>query len=164
MAAALALAAAAGGLELVSGLFGYFLSGEQAGIAESRGRMFRAEAEADAQRYAEQAQGFKASQKLAYLKSGVKLTGSPLDILDETARVTAENISAIRARGAAGELEYKNQASEARVQGRMALLSGFTGGLLKAGAGFYNSRATAASAKPRGSVVGYQTSGATANG
>src|SRR3990167_8470934 len=75
---------ASAGLDIIGGLFGYFASQEAAAIAESRGRMFRMEAEIDATRYAEQAQGFKATQKLTYLKAGVALTGSPLDILDET--------------------------------------------------------------------------------
>lgn len=108
---ALLFAGASAGLDLLGGLFGYFASEEAAGTAESRGRLIRAEAEADAQRYQEQARGFKATQKLAFLKAGVDLSGSPLDILDETARVASENISAIQARGAAGQLEAEGQAT-----------------------------------------------------
>src|SRR3990167_621143 len=131
---------ASAGLDIIGGLFGYFASQEAAAIAESRGRMFRMEAEIDATRYAEQAQGFKAAQKLGYLKAGVALTGSPLDILDETARVAAENISAIRARGAAGELGAQEQATQARISGRTGLISGIAGGIGKIGSAVYQSK------------------------
>src|SRR3972149_4864410 len=98
---AAAFAGVSAGLEILSGGCGYLASEQAALIAESRGRLLRLEAEADVQRYSEQAQDFKARQKLKFLKSGVALSGSPLDILDETARVSQENISAIRARAAA---------------------------------------------------------------
>ena len=132
-------AGASAAMDLMSGLFGYFASEETAAIAESRGRMVRMEAEAEAQRYQEQAEHFRASQKLAFLKSGVTLSGSPLDVLDESARVEQENLSAIRARGAAGELDWNNQAGEARMTGRAALLSGITSGLGKAAWASYQS-------------------------
>ena len=125
---AMGFAAASAGLDLLAGIFGYMAAGEIAGLNESRGRMIRMEAEAEAQQYAEQARSFKASQKLAYLKSGVRLEGSPLDVLDETARVAMENISAIRARGRAGETEAYGQASQARTAGNQALMSGITSG------------------------------------
>ena len=128
---ALLFGGASAGLDLLSGLFGFFTSRESAKIAESRGRMLRLEADADAQRYAESARTFKETQALAFLKSGVELTGSPLDILDETARVAAENISAIRAQGRARQSEQEELARETRERGRGALISGITGGFGK---------------------------------
>lgn len=122
-AAGAALGASAG-LELLSGLFS-FLGGQDAqATADSRARMIRMEAEVDAQRYSEQADGFKARQKLAFLKSGVQLSGSPLDVLDETARNARENISAIRARGAAEGLDAEMEGLGSAQRGRAALIGG----------------------------------------
>lgn len=122
------LAGANAGLDVLSSLFGYFASQSAAAEAESRGRLLRVEAEDEATRYAEEADHFKAKQKLAYLKSGVQLSGSPLDVLDETSRIAQENINSIRARGAASQYEANAAASGARMQGRMALLTGILRG------------------------------------
>ena len=123
----LAAAGASAGLDILSGLFSYLGSEDSGAIADSRGRMIRMEAEADAERYSEQADQFKAKQKLSYLKSGVELSGSPLDILDETARTARENISAIRAGGDARAFDAEMQGVQARSQGRAALLGGIFG-------------------------------------
>lgn len=125
---ALGVAGGVAGLELLAGLFGYLAGEEIAGAAESRARMIRMEADADATRYAEQARGFQATQKLAFLKAGVTLEGSPLDILDETVRVSAENISAIRAGGEARALGAKWEGAQARIGGRNALIGGALSG------------------------------------
>lgn len=165
MGPALLFAGATAGLDVLSGLFGYLASEDAALTAESRGRMLRMEAEAEAERYGEQARGFKATQKLAFLKSGVALSGSPLDILDETTRVADENISAIRAGGAARELEQKNLASQARIGGRAALLAGITGGAAKLGMATYQSGKSDATAGSNrkdvglGRRTGYSASG-----
>lgn len=125
--AALLFAGADAAINLMSGLFGYLAAQEAAGIAQSRARMIRDEANADAQRYAEQARSFTATQKMAYVKSGVTLTGSPLDVIDHDILVAQENISAIQARGAAQALGAENEAAAARIGGRTALLSGISG-------------------------------------
>ncbi len=147
-AASLLFAGASSALDLMNGLFSYLASKEMAGISESRGRMIRMEAEADAQRYAEQARGFRATQKLAYLKSGVELSGSPLDVLDETSRVTEENLSAIRARGAAGQLDQNMEATQTRVAGRAALISGIARATSTMGQGLYQGMSTANDSAP----------------
>lgn len=102
---------------------------DAADSAEQQASLARSEAQADASRYASQAQSFKASQAVAYLKSGVALEGSPLDVLDETARVASENLSAITAKGDARASEYLTRASELRSQGRQALIGGYLGAL-----------------------------------
>lgn len=139
MAVALALAGASAGLSILGGLFGYLEAQEAAEVSESRGRVLRMEADADAERYGEQAHQFKATQKLAFLKSGVTLSGSPLDILDETARVSQENINDIRARGEAQQADANTEASSFRAKGRAALLSGFTGAAQTAASASYAS-------------------------
>lgn len=118
-----------GGLELFQGIYGYFAAKNTAAMMESRARMVQLEAEADARRYSEQAASFKAEQSVGYLKSGVTLSGSPLDVLDETARVASENAAAIRAGGRARAFDYESAAAGAKTQGRLSLLSGLTGGI-----------------------------------
>lgn len=141
--AALLFAGASAAMDLMGGLFGYLASKEIAATAESRGRMIRNEAEAEAQRYAEQARGFRATQKLAYLKSGVDLSGSPLDIMDHDMLTAQENISAIRASGEARALDQDFQAGNARISGRSALVNGISGGISKIGMAAYTSGKTA---------------------
>lgn len=122
---------AAGGItavgSIMTGLMGYFAGQNMQDVYESRARMLRRESEAEATRYEEQAGHFKATQKLAFLKSGVQLSGSPLDILDETIRVGHENASAIRASGAARALDAQMGGEQAAMAGRNALVSGVTG-------------------------------------
>lgn len=123
---AFALAGASSGLNVLSGLFGFFSSQEDAEALESRSRLLSLEAEADVQRFAERAQAFQATQRLAFIKSGVKLEGSPLDILDESARIIAENLSAIRNRGRFEADDRRLEAEEVRARGRAGLLRGIT--------------------------------------
>ena len=106
------------GLELLSGAFGLLAAEDRAQSLRSQARLTMLESEEEAARYASQAQSFRATQKLKYLKAGVSLEGSPLDILAETARVAAENISAIRAKGRAGAMELKSKAVATRIAAR----------------------------------------------
>ena len=126
---AMLFAGASSALDLMSGLFGYLAAQDSADAAASRARMIRLEAETDAQRYSEMARGTLARTKLAYLKSGVDLSGSPLDVLDHDILTAQENISAIRAGGAANALNAENQGIAALSEGRSALLRGITGGV-----------------------------------
>lgn len=150
-ATALMFAAADATLNILSGVFGYLAAKEATRAAQSRARMIRDEANADAQRYAEQARGFAASQRMAYVKSGVLLTGSPLDVLDHDILIAQENISTIRARGAAQALGAENEAAAARISGRSALVGGIAGAFRTGvyAAGEYAGTAKVASANDR---------------
>ncbi len=154
MAAALAFAGASMGLSVLSGLFGYLDAQDAAAQAESRGRLLRMEAEADAERYAEQARGFKADQSVRFLKSGVTLEGSPLDILDETARVASENLSAMRSRAQAEQNDMNSQAQSFRSQGRAALIGGIANAGSTAATAAYRAPKAAAAA-PTSTGLGY---------
>jgi hypothetical protein len=114
------------GLDLLSGVFGFLASQEAASVAQSRGDLIRLEAEANAQRYAEQAAQFKAHEKVMYLSSGVKLSGSPVDALATTARIAHENIEAIKMEGDTKALDQDVLASNIESQGRAALAGGFS--------------------------------------
>ncbi len=114
------------GLEIVSGLFNMNASESQASALRSQASLVRAETAAEIERYKISASRYKASQKMAYIKSGVQIEGSPLDVLDETARTASENISAIRAQGEAEATKLTSQARQVRSAGRAALVGGFT--------------------------------------
>jgi regulator of protease activity HflC (stomatin/prohibitin superfamily) len=126
--------------------------------AEINANMARKEAEADAARYAASARGFKAEQKVKFLKSGVTLEGSPLDILDETSRVASENISAIKAKGEAEFRKFSSQATQYRNAGRAAVLGGYAqaaGTMLGAVDRWRPSPAKAPSTTTRQSITGF---------
>lgn len=128
--AAGALFAASAGLNFIGGIFDFLESREAAAAETSRSSLLRLEAEADAQRFEEDAEAFKGRQQLRIIKSGT-VGGSPLLLLDETVRRAQENVSAIRARGAALEQQSLARASRLRSRGRSALLSGITGGIVQ---------------------------------
>jgi hypothetical protein len=114
------------GFSVLEGIFGFNAASAQADSLRSQAQLVQAESEADIVRYAENAKEFKTKQAMAYMKSGVALEGSPLDILDETVRVTGENISAMRASTAAKMREIRSKASALEGQGRAALVGGFS--------------------------------------
>lgn len=113
------------GLDLVSGVFGYLTSLNAASIARSEADMARTEAEANAQRYAEQAAQFEAHEKVMYLSSGVTLAGSPVDALATEARLASENEAAIRMGGEQTALKDETLAVNEENQGRAAIVGGF---------------------------------------
>ena len=120
------LTASTAGFNILEGIFGMSAADAQAGALKSQLSLMRAESEADIARYAETAQGLKAEQSVKFLKSGVTLEGSPLDILDETVRVSGENIAAMRAKTTADILSTKSKISALRGQGRAALVGGLS--------------------------------------
>ena len=119
----------AAGLNLLSGVFGYMASMNAASAANSRADLIRMEAEANAQRYSEEAQAHIAQQKMMFVASGVKLAGSPIDVLATSARIASENIDAIRMAGARGELDQRQVGEESLAKGRNALLGGVGSGV-----------------------------------
>ena len=116
--------AVSAGLDLISGVFGYLSSLNASSIASSRGQMIINEANANAQRYAEKAAADQAQQKAMFLASGVTLQGSPLDVLDTSARLAKENIDSIMMSGAAEALDQNQQGGNALTQGRNAIIGG----------------------------------------
>lgn len=56
-------------------------------------------------------------QKLAFLKSGVSLTGTPLAVLAETHRIGNQNIEEIGRAGSAKAASYKASGRSAMIQG-----------------------------------------------
>jgi len=83
---------------LVSGIImekaamGLDVAADQAGLMRAEGDLLYADGEFNAYRIATNAVKFFSNQKASYIKSGVEITGSPMLILDETARFAAEDV------------------------------------------------------------------------
>jgi hypothetical protein len=123
---------ATAGLDVVSGVFGYLAAQSAASVADSKADMVRTEAQANAQRYSEQAAQFEAQEKVMYLASGVKLSGSPVDVLATTANTVSQHMNAILMAGEVQAQDEQIQGVNEQMKGRDALLHGITSG---AGAG-----------------------------
>ena len=61
------------GLNLLTGIFGFLGAGERAGDLESRAELLQLEADADAQRFQEEGEAFRASQAVAAKINGSRL-------------------------------------------------------------------------------------------
>ena len=109
---------------LYSGVSSMQAGKAQARLLKSQAELMRIENNEAADRYQREAKGFKAEQSVKFLKSGVRLTGSPLDILDETSRIASENVSAIRAAGEANAVSLESKAKNVEAAGRRALIGG----------------------------------------
>lgn len=81
----------------------------------------------------EQAEDFRKRQKVAYLASGVDLSGSPLLVMEETRRRGAENVNEILQSGSsassAARAEGRIQASQLKSSGRRAFADGLSTGI-----------------------------------
>lgn len=107
------------GVSAVSSIIGGF---QQSREAEEQARLARADAEARARAEARDAIEFEGRQKLAFLKSGVALTGTPLAVLAETRSRGLENVRNVIDSG-------ERTASSIRTRGRSALIGGLTEGI-----------------------------------
>ncbi len=143
------------GLDLVSGVFGYLDSLSAASVASSQADLIRTEAEANAQRYQEQAAQAQAKEKVMYLSSGVTLAGSPVDALATSARVANENVAAILMQGDAQALNEQVSGANSEMQGRAALTGGLGKAATATGMGIFAAQggATPGGATPGGATL-----------
>lgn len=111
-------------------------SKKEANLLMDQSRLAQEEALADAKRQADEGRQFIKNQKLAFLKNGVTLAGSPLLVLEETTRIKQEEVNATVRRGNAQSRFYAAQADIARRGGRASLISGIGGGVASAGSMF----------------------------
>jgi hypothetical protein len=114
-AAMAALAVGQAGLQVVGGI-------QANREARRQSRIAKAEAEERAQARARDVKKFRARQMVNFLKSGVTLEGTPTDVLTETEKLGAQEVSSIRGAG-------RERARTLRAQGRQALFSGISGAL-----------------------------------
>lgn len=115
-----------------SSIFGGFAadraSKDEARLLREQGNLAQAEAAAEAQRVANANRKFLKRQKLAFLKSGVTLEGSPLFTLATTLEEGQEEVTAIARRGAAQARLFSARAVQTQRQGRASLFGGLTQG------------------------------------
>ena len=112
------------GLDVLSGVFGYLSSLNAQSEADSQASLMRTEAEANAQRYSEQAAQFEAQESVMYSASGVKLAGSPLAALATSALTANQNVAAIIMAGDQDAQKESMSGTNASLQGRAALVGG----------------------------------------
>jgi len=102
---------------------------QQSREAQKQAQRTQQETELQARAEARENIGLEKRQKLAFLKSGVALEGSPLLLLAETRRRGQENVGAISQTG-------RGRAKGIAASGRQALIGGFAQGLGTAAGGF----------------------------
>lgn len=126
-AAFIAAAVITAGGKILGGMAERDAQKNRAGILEDNARLAAAESEARAKRRALEVRKFAANQKLAFLKNGVTLEGSPLLALDETYALGQEEVNAISKSGQAQASAYWREAQIAKKQGRAAMIGGIAG-------------------------------------
>lgn len=112
----------------------------EAEAQRQQGLLAKQEADEEAQRTAKEQKRFRALKKVAYLKNGVRLTGSPILSLENDAAEQKKEVDAIKRRGSAQQNLYNQRASNTRRSGRAALIGGLTGGLNTAATGIQQGR------------------------
>ncbi|MDE2019186.1 MAG: hypothetical protein KGJ13_02435 [Patescibacteria group bacterium] len=135
MATAPAFEGISAALDIAGGLADYFASAYSTSIANSQAAMIMTTAQANERRYALMARALEGTQAQDYAASGVKVSGSPIDVLDQTAQIASQNEAQILMAGKEEALGKSNEGAQAAMQGRMALLSGILGGGASLGQG-----------------------------
>ena len=129
---AIAMAAISAASSIAGGVSANKEAKKQAATAEAEANM-RAEETArvgvrEANALGVEAESTRRRQKLAYLKSGVDLSGSPLMVMEATRRSGLDNVDeSLRASsyGAAAQIqEGRSRAKALKSSGRQALISG----------------------------------------
>ncbi len=110
---------------------------EEADDLREQARIQQEEANEEAARLDKKNRKFLAHQSLMYVKSGVTLAGSPLDILKETRDESAKESASVRKRGKAQFQLGLKKADRLASAGRGAFIGGLFGGLSTAGTGAY---------------------------
>lgn len=104
---------------------------ENAAYAEENTRL-------ELEQFNRQAEQFQSSQRAGYAKAGVELSsGSPLEVLADTAGQIQLDRNIIRYRGDVEKASWLNQASMARYNSKISLISGILnmgGSLISSGA------------------------------
>lgn len=116
---------ASAGTQIFSGFAANRAAGAEADLQGEQASIAREESIANAERVAADRKDFLKRQKLAFIKSGVSLAGSPLLVLETTRSESQKEVDAIAKRGRAQETVLLKQASQTRSGGRAALIGGF---------------------------------------
>ena len=112
---------------IAGGIAGNKAAKQEATLLDEQGRIAQSEAQAEAQRVANANRKFLKRQKLAFLKNGVTLEGSPLFTLETTLEEGQAEVDAVARRGAAQQRLFSQRASQTRSSGRTSFISGIGG-------------------------------------
>lgn len=113
---------------VASGFAGQQAAESEASLQEAQASLSKQEADIEADRVDRANTLFRKKQKLAFIKSGLELEGTPLLFLEETRREGAKEVKAIRRRGEAIKGLGFAQASQTRSKGRAKLIGSITKG------------------------------------
>lgn len=102
---------------------------KEAGALKSQGALAAQEAQIEASRRADEVQRLSKKQKLAFIKNGVTLEGSPLLVVEETTRQGQAEVDAISRRGYAIQSLYNERAGITEREGRAQFIGGIGSGL-----------------------------------
>lgn len=123
------------GSKVVSGFAAKQASEEEADRIRDQGALALAENEVEAERVGKERKKFLARQKLAFLKGGVTLEGSPLLILEEGEEETEKEVEAIFRRGFAQKSLAEQKAASTEATGRGRLFGSLSSALSTAASG-----------------------------
>lgn len=123
-AAIIAFTVVSAASKIVAGIQENNAAKAEANLLEQQGALQQEEAVAEAQRVANDRRKFRKKQKVAFLKNGITLAGSPLLVIEETRRESQLEVDAIVRRGRAQASLAFQQAAITRGGGRAALISG----------------------------------------
>lgn len=97
---------------------------QQAGLAEQAAAQARIEAQEKMAESERQTQKLRSRQLVGFLKSGVLLEGTPLDVFEETELLGRQDVAALERQGNAQATQFQQQAFGYRRQGSAALQTG----------------------------------------
>lgn len=124
----LATVAAVGG-KVAGGMAANSAAKTEAGLMDQQAALGREESITSAENLARDRRQFLNAQKLAFLKNGVSLEGSPLLVLEDTRAYAQREVDATIKRGQAQYNLTRAQAQLTRNKGRAALIGGITDGI-----------------------------------
>lgn len=122
--------------QIYSGYSADKASKKQSGLIMDQARLTQEEARLEAERRATEVRRFEKRQRVAFLKSGVTLEGSPLLILEETLFEGQKEVDAIVKSGNTRATFLEREAQITRSEGRAQLIGGILGGVSDAGTSF----------------------------
>lgn len=123
--ALLALTAFSIGSSIYGGQQANKAAGQEAVLQRQQAAIAQEEANRDAGIHADERTQFLKRQKLAFLKSGVTLEGSPLLVLEDTQRKSQEEVDAMIRRGNAQYRLGNASADITESKGRAALIGAY---------------------------------------
>ena len=126
---ALVAGLASGVSQIAGGASASQAANAQAKLQEEQGKIALDEANREAERKGVERRRFLAEQRMAYLASGVDLSGTPGIVQSDTFKEFQMEIDALRRSGVAHYSLYRRQAAITRSTGRAKLTSGILSGI-----------------------------------